>query len=188
MQDIINVIKQIVIDLGPFVGFLVIILESIFPILPLGLFISLNMFSFGNLLGYVLSLVATIAGCLLSFYAFKKGFSNLLYKHIKLDGKVAMFFKKISKIKFKNLVLLISMPFTPSFAVNISAGLSKMEDKKFISAILIGKPFMVFFWGFIGKTLIESLNDPLIICILLAILLISYLLSELVQRLLKIKE
>lgn len=188
MQEIIDTVKQLVIELGPFVGFLVIIIESIFPILPLGLFISLNMVAFGNLFGYIISLIATIAGCLLSFYAFKKGFNNILYRHIRLDGKVHLFLKKISKIKFQSLVLLIAMPFTPSFAVNISAGLSKMNDKKFILAILIGKPFMVFFWGFIGKTLIESFNNPLIIGILLLILLISYLLSELVQKILNIKE
>lgn len=188
MHEIIEIIKQLIIELGPFVGFLVIIIESIFPILPLGLFISLNMLAFGNMIGYIISLIATIAGCLLSFYAFKKGFNNILYKHIKLDGKIDLFLKRIGKIKFRNLVLLISMPFTPSFAVNISAGLSKMEDKKFILAILIGKPFMVFFWGFVGKTIIESINDPLIISIILMILLLSYLLSELVQKILNIKE
>lgn len=188
MQEIIDVTVQLVLKLGPVFGFLIIIIESIFPILPLGLFISLNMLAFGNILGYIISLVATIGGCLLSFYAFKNGFNNILYRHIKLDGKVDMFLKRIKKLNFTNLTLLIAMPFTPSFAVNISAGLSKMDSKKFILAILIGKPFMVFFWGFIGKTLVQSFKDPLVIAVILIIMLFTYLISELIQKILNIKE
>ncbi len=188
MQEIIDVIVQLILQLGPVFGFLIIIIESIFPVLPLGLFVSLNMLAFGNVVGYIISLIATIGGCLLSFYAFKNGFNKVLYKHIKLDGKVDIFLKRIKKLSFRSLTLLVAMPFTPSFAVNISAGLSKMESKKFILAILIGKPFMVFFWGYIGKTLIQSISDPLVIAVILMIMLLAYLLSELIQKLLNIKE
>jgi uncharacterized membrane protein YdjX (TVP38/TMEM64 family) len=127
-------------------------------------------------------------GCLLSYYAFKLGFSNKLYKHIKIDGKISGFLNKTNKLSFPNLVLLIAMPFTPAFAVNIAAGLSKMNTRKFVLAILIGKPFIIYFWSYVGTTLLQSVTDIYVILRILAILLIAYAVSKLIQLKLKIKE
>ena len=75
------------------------------------------------------------------------------------------------------------MPFTPAFLVNIAAGLSKIETKKFILAILIGKIFMVYFWGFIGVSLIESLKNPFILLKVLILLIIAYIVSLFAKKL-----
>jgi uncharacterized membrane protein YdjX (TVP38/TMEM64 family) len=116
------------------------------------------------------------------------GFSDKLYKHIKIDGKISGFLNKTNKLSFPNLVLLIAMPFTPAFAVNIAAGLSKMNTRKFVLAILIGKPFIIYFWSYVGTTLLQSVTDIYVILRILAILLIAYAVSKLIQLKLKIKE
>ena len=85
---------------------------------------------------------------------------------------------KIDKISLSNLSLIIAVPFTPAFAVNIASSLSEMQFKKFFFAILIGKIFLVFFWGFIGTSLIESLKNPKILIIIGIMLIIAYILSK----------
>ena len=49
------------------IGMSLIILESIIPMLPLAVFIAINMLVFGNIIGFILSWISTIIGCTLSF-------------------------------------------------------------------------------------------------------------------------
>ena len=48
-------------------GFLLILLESLLPVLPLGVFIALNINAFGMINGMLLSWTATCLGCFLLF-------------------------------------------------------------------------------------------------------------------------
>ena len=52
---------------GPIMGCILIILESILPILPLCVFITLNCMTFVYIAGYIISWIFTFLGCLLSF-------------------------------------------------------------------------------------------------------------------------
>jgi uncharacterized membrane protein YdjX (TVP38/TMEM64 family) len=152
------------------------------PILPLGAFIAINNIVFGSFWGFVISWIATIMGCLLSFYAFRLGFSKFLYRNIKIDGKVHKFMNYVTKISLAKLTLLVALPFTPAFFVNISAGLSKMDFKRYFVSLLIGKLSIVYFWGYIGTSLIESIKDPSVLLEVLALMLIAYIISRLIQR------
>ena len=104
-----------------------------------------------------------------------------------------MFSSKIKKrvekasIKFKNiplsnLVVIIALPFTPSFIINILGGVSGISKKKFGIALLIGKLFMIFFWGYVGKSLIESVSDISTIMIIVLLLLLAYFISKFVSK------
>ncbi|MDD3048878.1 MAG: VTT domain-containing protein [Bacilli bacterium] len=192
MIDLINTaidfITNAVQTLGPVFGFLLIITESIIPILPLAVFIALNVISFGPVVGFIMSWVATIIGSLLSFYIFRKGFSKKLYKNIKTDGKIQQFMDYISNFHFTQLVLLIALPFTPAFAVNIAAGLSKIPVKKFLLAIIIAKLSIVYFWGWVGTSFLESVSNPMILVKIGIIMGITYLVSFVIKKVLKIKE
>ncbi len=177
------------ISFGPIAGILLILLESIIPMLPLSVFITLNVVSYGNVLGFLISWIATCIGCMLSFFLFRKSFQNKLYHFIKKkdNGQLKKIMNTITNISFSNLVVLIALPFSPAFLINISAGLSKIKTKKFLGAILLGKIVMVYFWGYIGTSLLESLTD-ITILIKIAILLIgSFIISRLIEKKLKVR-
>ena len=70
------------------------------------------------------------------------------------------------------------MPFTPAFVVNIVAGLCKMDFKKYFIALVIGKISMVYFWGYVGKSLLESMTNPLILIKVVGMLVGAYVLSK----------
>ena len=93
-----------------------------------------------------------------------------------------MLVQVVSDIPITNLILIIALPFTPAFSINIAAGLSKMSYKKFLLAILVGKLSIIYFWGFIGTTFIESITNFSVLIKLGIILLITFILSKIVMK------
>lgn len=188
LENVITTITEIMKSVGPLAGFFLIILESIIPVLPLAAFIALNNIAFGSFWGFVISWVATIIGCLISFYAFRLGFSKVLYKNIKNEGKVHRFMDYVSKISLPKLTILVALPFTPAFVINIASGLSKMNTKYYLISLFIGKLSIVYFWGYIGTSFFESIKKPSILFGIAVLLLLTYVISRLIQKYLKMNE
>lgn len=168
-----------------FLGIFIIILESILPMLPLGLFVAFNVVIFGNVLGFFMSWGATLIGCSLSFFIFRK-IRKKIDNYIERKPKFKNVMENINKISFSNLVIIMAFPFTPAFSINIGAGLSNITYKKFIMAASIAKVSIVYFWGYIGSTFIESMTDPGVLIKLGIIFLIAFLLSKFVTKKFKI--
>lgn len=177
------------ISIGPIGGILLILIESIIPVLPLSVFITLNIVSYGNVLGFLISWISTIIGCTCSFYLFRYFFSNKLYKFIKKKDseKLNSLMKSISNISFSNLVILMAIPFTPAFLVNIASGLSKVNYKKFFFSLLIGKAAMTYFWGYVGTTLLESITDIDVLIKLALLMAATFFASKLFEKKIHIK-
>ena len=180
----VDFITNIMSNFGIISGIFLIILESILPILPLGAFIALNIIAFGDITGFIISWLSTVLGCMLAFYICRK----LKYKYEKKyrkDKEVNKLRNAIDNISISNLVLIISLPFTPAFLVNIAAGLSNINPKKYFISLLIGKLPVIFFWGFIGKSFLESLTDIYTIMQITVLLIVSYLVSKVVNNFIK---
>lgn len=169
---------------GPILGCLLILVESILPVLPLSIFITLNFISFGQIIGFLISYLLTLAGCNLAFYLCRRTMRNRLDKlTAKFDKNRALkMIKNFSNIKFKHLVLILAFPFTPAFLINIFSGVSSMPHKKFFIATCVAKPFMVYFWGYVGVTLIDSLTHPVYLFKVVAIVFIAYILSTIINK------
>ena len=89
---------------------------------------------------------------------------------------------KISNITLSQLVVLTAIPFTPAFAVNIAAGLSNISFKKYFVGIFLGKISLVYFWGYIGTSLVESLKNPIILVRIFFVVLVMYIISQFVNK------
>lgn len=173
---------------GPIVGCFFILIESMVPVLPLFVFITLNFLAFGNILGFIISWVFTCIGCFISFLLFRCKVQTWLFKRIKKKGIISEYtIDVITNLKFEQLTTIIAIPFTPAFLVNIAAGLSKMSYKKFLGALLIGKIFLVYFWGFVGVSLIESIKNPIYLVRVGILLAIAYALSKIISKKFKIE-
>lgn len=167
---------------GPLLGCVLIIFESIIPILPLCVFITLNCMAFGNIIGFIISWISTCLGCLMSFFLFRKKIKNWFDKKLRVKDNINKTMKVVEKCNACHLAMIVAVPFTPSFLINIAAGLSKMDTKRFVTGILIGKIFMVYFWGSIGMNLIQSIKNPIVLVKVIIMMLIAYLLSKLVTK------
>jgi SNARE-like domain protein len=167
--------------LSVFFGVFAIVLESIIPALPLALFIAINIIAFGNFWGFIISWLSTVAGCTLSFFICRK-FRGFVERKFKNQEKVLGFINRVDEIKFSNLMLIIAMPFTPAFSINIAAGLSKMKYKKYLLALLISKTFIVYFWGYIGSTFLQNITDVDMLIQLGVIVAILFLISKMIMK------
>ena len=120
----------------------------------------------------------------ISYLIFYYVSNNIIYKHLskKTMKKVDKAIDKFQNISLSNLTVIITLPFTPAFLINILAGVSGMRKKKFLLAILIGKIFMISFWGYIGKSLVESMTDITTIIIMSIMIVIAYILSKIIGK------
>ena len=187
-MDLINTIveysTEVISNGGILFGMLLIMVESFIPVLPLSVFIALNTHTFGILPGILMSWVSTCIGCYISYLIFYYVSNNIIYKYLskKTRNKIDKAVDKFQNISLANLTVIITLPFTPAFLINILAGVSGMSKKKYIVAVVIGKIFMVSFWGYIGKSFVESMTDISAIIVMSIMIIIAYALSKLIGK------
>lgn len=168
--------------LGPIICCLLIVIESIIPMLPLAVFIALNALFFGHAIGFLLSWFFTIIGCIISYYLCKNHLRKYYEKKLSKQKNVKKFMNGFNKLSFSQLVILIAIPFAPAFLINIVAGLNNMDFKRFLYALLIGKISIVVFWGYIGTGFINSFKNPSILLKIIIMLIIAYFISKFVAK------
>lgn len=167
---------------GPILGCFCILIESIVPILPLFVFITINFLTFGSILGFFISWIFTVLGCLLSFYLFRKKIKTWFDRKWKNNKQLKKVMHVVNHVKLEQLTAIIAVPFTPAFLVNIAAGLSKMTVKKFLIALCIGKVFLVLFWGFVGTSLVQSLTHPIALVKVVILVMLAFIVSKIINK------
>ena len=166
--------------LAPILSSVLIVLEGTLAFLPLFVFITINILTLGPVLGIISSWILTILGSLICFILFRSGVAKLLSKKFKRQGN--KFTRTIKKLKFTQIVLFISIPFMPSFFVNMGAGLSKIPVKKYFYALIIGKLFVILFWGYVGSNLIDCFRNPESLIKIVVLVLVAYLVATIVNK------
>ena len=168
---------------GILVGFFFVFIECFIPILPLSVFVALNVDAFGFYNGCLISWMATCLGSFICYSIFlyleRKLMNHFLNR--KTIQKIRKGINRFQNITFTELVLLMTLPFTPSFLINILSGLVKIPREKFVGALIIGKLFSIVFWGYIGKSLLDSLMDFRSILYIVITLMIAYIISKIVS-------
>lgn len=187
--EIIDIVVNALASSGYIGGFFLVFLESMLPILPLDVFIALNIMSFGKVPGLVLSYFASLCGCMTVYFIFKyfiqDHFRNFVNK--KDLKKLNKLIEIVDEVKLNVLVVLIAIPFTPAFLVNIAAGISKVSPKKYFLALLLGKPVMIYFGGYIGTNIFECFRNPMVLLEIILVTVVVYIISKFVGKVLKIE-
>ena len=187
LNELINNLLNLLGSWGASLGCVFILFESIIPMLPLSLFITLNFVTFGSIIGFIISWVFTVLGCMMSYYLFKSAVSEKRLNKFKENNTLKKVINVIENMNFTSLVILIAIPFTPAFAVNIAAGICRVPKKKFLLALMLGKISLVYFWGYVGVGLIESLKNPSKLIGVVILIVIVYIISYILSKKLKIK-
>lgn len=187
LNELINNLLNLLGSWGALLGCVFILFESIIPMLPLSLFITLNFMTFGSIIGFIISWIFTVLGCLMSYYLFKSAVSEKRLNKFKENNTLKKVINVIENMNFTSLVILIAIPFTPAFAVNIAAGICRVPKRKFLLALMLGKISLVYFWGFVGVGLIESLKNPSKLIGVVILIIIVYIISYILSKKLKIK-
>ena len=193
MLDKINIILDSIILLiqssgllGVFLSCGLILIESIFPILPLMVFINLNYLALGPIIGIIISWIFTIAGCCLSYYIFRNGLGEKFELFTENKKQIKKYVKLFKNISVSKLILIVAFPFTPAFTVNIAAGLAKMDFKKYFIALLFGKVSLILYSVYVGTSLLESFKNPIKFLEILSVILITYIIFKVVKKVFKL--
>lgn len=189
MEELTNIILTFIQNSGLFGVFLscfILSIESIIPIIPLLVFISINFIILGPVLGFILSWIFTVLGSLFSYYIFRKKLSNKFTNLTKNNETVQRYIKILRNLSTGKILLIVALPFTPAFAVNIAAGILKIDFKKYLTAILFGKISLVTYSAYIGTSFIEGLSKPIILVNLGILILLIYVLFLIIKKTLKL--
>lgn len=174
--------------LAPIFCCILIFLEGTLAFLPLFLFITVNILTLGPVIGCLVSWICTTLGSFTMFCLSRKLFNNFIQKKSKKKKYLRKIVNAISNLSFAKLALIIAIPFAPSFFINLGAGVSKIPKKKYLYSLLVGKVFIVIFWGYIGSNIIECLKNPILIIKVVIMLLVAYGLSQFINKKFNIDE
>ena len=94
--------------------------------------------------------------------------------------------KVLRNLSTGKMLLIIALPFTPAFAVNMAAGLLKIDFKKYLTALLFGKISLVLYSAYIGTTFVEGFKNPIIFVYLALLIAAIYLLFIVVKKAFKL--
>lgn len=174
---------------GIFFGIFLLFIENIIPVLPYSVFISLNCNAFGLFVGVLISWIGSIIGSYIVylFYIFLSDKIDKIKFGEKLLKKMHNSICKFKTIGFSELVILYTLPFSPSTVLHILCGLSGMKKKKFIISILLGKFFSILFWAVVGLSIIDNITDIKSIIITIIFLILVYIISKLINKKLNIE-
>jgi uncharacterized membrane protein YdjX (TVP38/TMEM64 family) len=152
------------------------LLESFLPILPLFVFVMANAAAFGLWKGFIISWAGACIGSLLVFWLARKVGQKRFFVFLSHHPKVRQMMNWVERHGFGPLFLLYCFPFTPSAAVNVVAGLSRVSTQQFALAAICGKMVMIFTISFIGYDIVSLIEQPLrTVTVVLVVFLLWYI-------------
>lgn len=167
---------------GLIAPFLLAFVESLVPALPFAAIVALNVTTYGGILGFFMSYLGTTCGSLCVFLFFRFFIKTYVSPYVKAHQRLSRLSQWIAESSDISLLILLSVPFMPSSFINLGYGLSDFPKMKFIYLLLIGKFISTICFALFGKTIEQSLENPLFIILACAILIALLLVSK------KIKE
>ena len=143
-------------------------IQNIFTVIPVLLLISINVSIFGFIQGYIWSWIISIIGAVISFLTTRYLFQTFFTKYVNETLK--------QKIDEKGFWIVFSgrlLPFMPTSVVNIAAGISSIQFKKFLYATLLGNLVFFSLISYISQRLLSEnlLFTSIAVMILLAIIM-----------------
>lgn len=172
---------------GPVLGIGLPLLEAFLPFLPLVVFIVANANSYGLWFGFLYSWIGSCLGALILFFLVRKYGQERFFRFISRHQSVQKMMGWIERHGFGPLFILLCFPFTPSAAVNVVAGLSKVSIWQFCLAVMSGKLVMIFLVSFIGYDLRAIITQPERTLIAAVVIFLLWLIGKQVEKRLNLR-
>lgn len=169
-------------NMGPLAPILLAFLESIIPALPLIVIVSFNVTVHGAVLGFIYSWLGSFLGSTFMFLLYRKGFQKLFLKWSKDKENLVKIADYVNTHSSSILFLLASLPFTPSFLINLVYGLSKVPESFFIRTIFIAKALMIGYLSVFGHSLTQIINNPIYVVVSMIGLIVLFCISKQVSK------
>ncbi|AYB43662.1 TVP38/TMEM64 family protein [Paenibacillus lautus] len=159
--------------LGPLPGILLTFLKSFIPPMPTIVIVGVNAAVYGLWAGFLYSWIGMVAGCFTTFLLVRKISGTPLIERWAKKPKVQRGMRWIQRNGFSYVFLLGILPVGPFVAVNVAAGLARMNVMSYLMAVTLGKGIMVFCVSYIGANLSDLMAEPFKLLGVLAFILLS---------------
>lgn len=157
-------------------------IEAFIPPLPLFAIVAGNAAAFGLWWGFLFSWIGTFLGSALVFLLFRTISKGKIKAYLMKYDKVERFFHWVEKKGFTPIFILYSFPFTPSFLVNVTAGLATIPLHTFLLSLALGKGVMVFIMSFVGHDILEAFAHPWKLVTAIGIIIALWYVGKRVER------
>lgn len=129
---------------GPLIFMFIQALQVIIPMLPGFVTCIAGALIFGPIAGFIYSYIGVCIGSVAAFYLARRYGTSLVKKFVKEEtyNKYISWLEKGKKFDIIFL-LAIFLPTAPDDVLCFVAGLTKIRWKKFVTIILLGKPFVI---------------------------------------------
>ncbi|AWP27083.1 TVP38/TMEM64 family protein [Paenibacillus glucanolyticus] len=164
--------------LGPLPGILLTFLKSFIPPLPTIVIVGVNGAVYGLWAGVFYSWIGMVAGCLTTFLIVRKISGTPLIERWANKPKVQRGMRWIQHNGFSYVFLLGILPVGPFVAVNVAAGLARMNLMSYLMAVALGKGIMIFCVSYIGANLSDFIAEPFKLIGVLAFIVLSLWVSR----------
>ncbi|MBC6003259.1 TVP38/TMEM64 family protein [Paeniclostridium sp. NSJ-45] len=163
------------------IGFVIIIIETFIPALPLVAIIGANAFVLGVWMGFFISWVGSVLGSIALFLLSSKFSECKFIKKIN-NQKVDNFKAWVKKQGFSMIFITYLCPFIPDFLVTITSGISKMKLSNFVPGMILGKFIMFLVISYIGNDIENFIKSPIKVTFLIVLIIIFWILGNKINK------
>ncbi|MCU5745966.1 TVP38/TMEM64 family protein [Staphylococcus sp. SQ8-PEA] len=168
--------------IGYLFGFLLPFVEAFVPILPLVLFIILNVNTFGLVAGVLISWASTVCGCYVVFLILRSLAHHTFLHKYKNRRSVQRLISFIDRQGVMPIFILMCFPFTPSALVNIVVSLSHIRRHIYLGVLIFSKMIMVAMVGWLGKDITTYFQNPWRLIVVILVFLAVWMIGKYVER------
>ncbi len=164
------------------VAFLLPFLDAFLLVFPFFIVIVANIAAFGFWTGVLVSWAGNVCGTLLVFYLVRRFGQGRINRFLYKPGKTHPVMNWADRSGFGPIFLVLCLPFTPSFVVNIFAGLSRVRVVPYFLAVILGKFVMVLTVGYVGKDLHSLITNPLKTALIVLVMIMLWAIGKRLER------
>ncbi|WP_398573944.1 TVP38/TMEM64 family protein [Staphylococcus equorum] len=169
-------------NLGYIVGFLLPFIEAFIPILPIIVFVIVNVNAYGFIIGTLLGWMGTVAGSYIVFLFFRRLTHTRYMKKIQQRTSVQRLIHFIDRKGVLPIFILMCFPFTPSALVNIVASLSHIKAHVYLTVLIASKFVMIGLVGWLGNDITTLFTSPTRLITIIIVILIVWFVGRKIEK------
>lgn len=169
-------------DLGYIVGFLLPFIEAFIPILPIIVFVIVNVNAYGLLIGTLLAWLGTVIWSYIVFLIFRRLTHTKYMQKIQNRKSVQRLIHFIDRHGVIPIFILLCFPFTPSALVNIVASLSHIKAHVYLYVLFASKLIMIGLIGWLGSDITTLFTNPFRLIIVILIIVLMWFIGHRIEK------
>ncbi|WP_436861006.1 TVP38/TMEM64 family protein [Staphylococcus caeli] len=169
-------------SLGYIVAFLLPFIEAFLPVLPIIVFVIVNVNAYGWFVGTLLAWLGTVSGSFIVFLCFRRFTHTKYMKKVQRRKAVQRLIHFIDRKGVIPIFILMCFPFTPSALVNIVASLSHIKARAYLIVLLVSKFIMIGLIGWLGRDITSLFSSPLRLATVAIVIIVVWIIGRKLEQ------